>query len=166
MDGRTDLWALGATMFAVLTGQCVHPGESGAQMAARAATRAPRKLREVAPEVPAPLAEVVDRALAFEKRGRWADAEQMGRGLRRAYEATGAQGEVAEPGEIRASLMAQGGADPGKIERELRSAPTRTMTQPIGAEAGRGVVTWARPHRRRAAMAFAVLVAVVGLLVE
>ncbi len=87
VDGRTDLWALGATMFSLLSGRYVHEGESGTETAVMAATRAPSTLAEVAPAVPAELAAVVDRALAFEKEERWETAAEMARRLQEATRA-------------------------------------------------------------------------------
>ena len=91
VDGRTDLWALGATMFSLLTGKFVHEGETGSEICALAATRAARLLGEVAPEVPEGVRGVVDRALRFAREERWGSAEAMGEALRGAWE-----GEVGE----------------------------------------------------------------------
>jgi serine/threonine-protein kinase len=82
VDARSDLWALGATLYALLSGEPVHDRESPrAQMFASATTPA-RPLREIAPHVPRAVASVVDRALAFEKSERWEDAESMREALR------------------------------------------------------------------------------------
>ena len=77
IDDRTDLWAVGATMFTLLCGQYVHEGENGVQVAIKAATTPARSLKSVWPEVPEPLAELVDRALAFNKEDRWRGAAEM-----------------------------------------------------------------------------------------
>jgi serine/threonine protein kinase len=77
IDGRTDLWAVGATMFALLSGQYVHGGETPAQMAIRTATEPARSLGTIVPDTPGPVVAIVDRALAFAKADRWADAIAM-----------------------------------------------------------------------------------------
>ncbi|WP_394838933.1 serine/threonine protein kinase [Pendulispora rubella] len=77
VDGQTDLWAVGATMFTLLSGQHVHEAESSGEVLVRAATVPARALASVAPGVPPVIREVVDRALAFEKRERWPDASTM-----------------------------------------------------------------------------------------
>ena len=82
VDGRTDLWALGATMFSLLSGKFVHEGETGSEICALAATRAARLLGEVAPEVPEGVRGVVDRALRFAREERWESAEAMREALR------------------------------------------------------------------------------------
>ena len=81
VDGRTDLWALGATMFTLLSGRFVHEAESATEIAVLAATRPPRLLGTVAPEVPEAIRGIVDRGLSFRKEERWADAGEMDREL-------------------------------------------------------------------------------------
>ena len=77
IDGQTDLWAVGATMYTLLSGQLVHDGDNSSQLLIRAGTSRARALLSVAPHVEAPIAEVVDCALTFEKPGRWPNAMAM-----------------------------------------------------------------------------------------
>jgi len=77
IDGQTDLWAVGATMYTLLSGQLVHDGDNSSQLLIKAGTTRARALLTVTSDVEAPIAEVVDRALAFEKSGRWATADAM-----------------------------------------------------------------------------------------
>jgi serine/threonine-protein kinase len=77
VDARSDLWALGATMFALASGREVHEGRTVADVLVAAATKPARSLRLVAPMLPAKLIVAVDRALAFEKRNRWPSAQAM-----------------------------------------------------------------------------------------
>ena len=77
IDGQTDLWAVGATLFVLLTGEFVHQGENASQLLVNAATKKARRLASVAPEVPGEIAEVIDRALTFEKADRWPSAQAM-----------------------------------------------------------------------------------------
>jgi serine/threonine-protein kinase len=81
IDGQTDLWAVGATMFTLLSGALVHEGETAQHLAVLAATKPARSLATVAPDVDPRLVAVVDRALAFEKKDRWPTAEAMGEAL-------------------------------------------------------------------------------------
>jgi serine/threonine-protein kinase len=91
VDGQTDLWAVGATMFTLLTGEFVHTGDNAPQLLVNAATKPARSLASLAPDVPGPVAAVIDRALAFDKGERWASATAMRDALRAAcIEATGA----------------------------------------------------------------------------
>ncbi|WP_394820506.1 protein kinase domain-containing protein [Pendulispora albinea] len=81
IDGRTDIWAVGATMFTLLAGRYVHPAESASEMIVLAATRPPTRLSEVAPLVPSAICEVIDRALSFGKAERWLDPGAMNEAL-------------------------------------------------------------------------------------
>ena len=85
VDALTDVWAASATLFTLLSGRLVHEGDNPSQILVRAATaRAPR-LAAVAPEIPARIAQVVDRGLSFEKPMRWPDAAAMRDALREAH---------------------------------------------------------------------------------
>jgi len=86
VDARTDLWAIGATMFACLTGQVVHDGRTANEQLLAAMTKRAPAIRTVAPDVPRPVAEVVDKALAFERDGRFQSAREMQAAVRAAYE--------------------------------------------------------------------------------
>ncbi|MBX3227085.1 MAG: serine/threonine protein kinase [Labilithrix sp.] len=73
----TDIWAVGATMYTLLSGRSVHEGQSGQHIAILAATRPAPSLAAVLPEAPTEVVELVDRALAFEKANRWLSANDM-----------------------------------------------------------------------------------------
>jgi eukaryotic-like serine/threonine-protein kinase len=81
VDARTDLWAAGATLFTLASGEIVHGYGSSQQILLRAATEPAPPLATVFPGAPPELCTVVDRALAFRKAGRWANAEDMHRAL-------------------------------------------------------------------------------------
>ncbi|HEY2518074.1 MAG TPA: serine/threonine-protein kinase [Polyangiaceae bacterium] len=92
IDWRTDLWAVGATMFTLLSGEYVHQGaETTEEMIILTATRRVRPLREAAPFVPDAIAAVVDRALAYQKADRWPSADAMRDALDAAF--TGLYGQ-------------------------------------------------------------------------
>jgi serine/threonine-protein kinase len=84
IDARTDLWSLGATMFALIVGDRPRRAETGAEELLLAMTAPMPALRERAPDVPMPIAAVIDRALAFEREARWPDARTMQAALRQA----------------------------------------------------------------------------------
>jgi eukaryotic-like serine/threonine-protein kinase len=85
IDALTDLWAAGATLFTLLSGRLVHEANNPSQLLVRAATEKAPPLGSVSPEVPAAIAHVVDRGLAFEKEARWPDAASMRVALCKAY---------------------------------------------------------------------------------
>ncbi len=87
VDPRSDLWALGATMFTALSGQYVHEGRTVSDVLIAAATKPARSLRSVAPHLPPAVVAVVERALAFDKPMRWPDARAMQKAVREAGQA-------------------------------------------------------------------------------
>jgi serine/threonine-protein kinase len=82
VDGRTDLWAVGATMFTLLSGHQVHEAVSNHEQLIMSATEPARRLQAVAPDVPESVASIVDRALAFDRGDRWPDARTMQHAVR------------------------------------------------------------------------------------
>jgi serine/threonine protein kinase len=84
IDGRTDLFAVGATLFVLLTGRLVHPGENGNQLLIMAATSPAPPLSQVLPDIPAPVARLIDVALAFDRANRWQSASDMREAVREA----------------------------------------------------------------------------------
>lgn len=83
LDGRSDIWSLGATMFLLLSGRPVHESQTEVEALARTASRKARPLGSVTRDIPPALSAVVDRALAFEPRKRFADAAEMREAIRR-----------------------------------------------------------------------------------
>ena len=95
VDGRTDLWAVGATMFTLLSGATVHQGGTSNEQLVLSATQPARSLATVASGMPLEVVEIVDRALAFEKDARWPDALTMQNAVRVALEALGGPEAIA-----------------------------------------------------------------------
>ncbi|UQA62926.1 protein kinase domain-containing protein [Polyangium aurulentum] len=81
VDATSDLWAVGATMFTLLSGRLVHESQSLAGSLIMAATKPARSIASVAHDMPRAVVEVIDRALAFEKTARWPDATSMKRAV-------------------------------------------------------------------------------------
>jgi serine/threonine protein kinase/tetratricopeptide (TPR) repeat protein len=159
VDSRTDLWAVGATMFAFLSGAFVHEGDTPEELMLHTATRPARKLASVAHEVPAVVGAVVDRALAFEANERWPSAMAMRDALAEAYQrATGSAVPTPPPAEQAAlepsvhSLVTEAAVEahcpsPCSHERELGVAPSNAaerVSEPKPKP--RGTIT--KPHRR------------------
>ena len=96
IDARTDVWAVGAVMFVLLTGEDVHIARTVQQQLIVAATRDARPIATRAP-VPEPVARVVDKALAFERDHRWQTAAEMRDALPAAALYAGADAGVVVP---------------------------------------------------------------------
>jgi len=88
VDGQTDVWAVGATVFALLSGRLVHEADSATMLLLKVATTPARSLTRVVKDLPEPITALVDKALAFEKTSRWESAASMRDALEEAYTAT------------------------------------------------------------------------------
>lgn len=99
VDGQTDLWALGATLFTLLSGEYVHEGETVNETLALACTQPARSLASLRPDLPAAAIRLVDRALSFAKSARHADARAMQAEVRAVYAALAGR-DVAEHGQL------------------------------------------------------------------
>lgn len=85
VDARSDLWSVGATLFTLLTGRLVHEGSTINEALAASITQSARPIRDYRPDLPGPIADVIDRALQRDKALRFADAAAMRIALRSAY---------------------------------------------------------------------------------
>jgi serine/threonine-protein kinase len=131
MDGQTDVWAVGATLFTLLSGQLVHEGDNASQLMVKTATAPARSLAVVAPDVPAPVVQLVDVALAFDKPARWASAHAMRDAVRDTY--LGVFGEAISRAPLlslfqdRSAIGVQAEGAPGAV---VSSAVPRTTPSP------------------------------------
>lgn len=82
IDGRTDLFSLGAMLFRILSGEPVHPAQSLTDALKLTATTPARSLGSVLPDLPSDLVAIVDMSLAFAQSARYPDASSMQRDLR------------------------------------------------------------------------------------
>lgn len=82
VDALTDIWAVGATMFQLLTNRTVHVALNAQEAIVAAATRPAPRLRSLSEELPEAIAAIVDRALAYEKSERFPNARAMQAELR------------------------------------------------------------------------------------
>jgi len=94
VDGRSDLYSLGVTLFQLLTGSLPLRGESMTELMHKIANVQPPDVRELRPELPPALALVVARALLKRPEARYQTGQQFAADLRQA----GADSDsVAEP---------------------------------------------------------------------
>jgi len=85
VDGRTDLWAVGATLYTLITGKFVHAGENAQETLALAATRPARTIAERRPDLHPRLIAFIDQALSYDMAARFPDAATMQHVLRLTY---------------------------------------------------------------------------------
>jgi eukaryotic-like serine/threonine-protein kinase len=89
VDGRTDLYALGITLYECLAGVVPFEGNFG-EVLLKVSTESLTPIRQKVAEVPAELAAAIERALSREPDGRYADAQTFAQALRKAAPAAGA----------------------------------------------------------------------------
>ena len=105
-----DLWAVGATMFTLLTGRYVHEAETLNEQLLAAMTTVAPSITTVLPDLLPEVARAIDRALAFKADDCWDDARAMQLAIRDAYAAT-----CQSPGALRRAPRASV-ADPDETE--------------------------------------------------
>ena len=86
IDGRTDLFALGATGFRLRTGRRIHESDSPIEVVAMMSRLPAPPIATFAQDVSAPYARVIDRALEFRRDDRYESAPAMRKDVRRALE--------------------------------------------------------------------------------
>jgi serine/threonine protein kinase len=96
IDARSDVWALGATVFSMLCGRPVQTGETFEERLLAAMTTPVPSTRSLCAAIPPLVADVLDRALAFEPEKRFDDARAL-RAALRAARAGSPLPRVAEP---------------------------------------------------------------------
>lgn len=77
IDGRSDVWAVGATLFTLLTSRFVHPGETPNEVLIKTATESATPLSSLREDLSPAVCHLVDRALAFQTDERWPSAAAM-----------------------------------------------------------------------------------------
>ncbi len=81
VDGRSDLWSLGATMFHALTGRGPFVGANYNLLIIAIVTTAPASIDALRPDLPVALRDVIRRALEPDLANRWPDARAMATAL-------------------------------------------------------------------------------------
>src|SRR5580700_2354034 len=77
VDGRADLFSIGAMLYALLAGQRLHQGRTDNEAFILAATTPAPSLARIAPDMPVDVVSLVDKALAWDMRNCFDDAAAM-----------------------------------------------------------------------------------------
>jgi len=77
LDGRSDVFAVGATLYAILSGKRLHHGKSDNEAFILAATQPAPSLARVAPDLQPEVHVLVDTALQWDRRKRFGSAADM-----------------------------------------------------------------------------------------
>lgn len=155
IDAQTDVYAVGATMFTLLSGEPVHAEEGLTAMLLAVSSRPPRSLASTAAgeELPPELVAVVDRAVSLEKSGRWPSARAMQEALRSAVPSVSFRAPRRSlPGVPPPSVAPPGSRPDRSAIQALEEAPTEHAFRPpegwaAGLDATVEAPTIARPRR-------------------
>ncbi|HRG95928.1 MAG TPA: serine/threonine-protein kinase [Polyangiaceae bacterium] len=127
LDVRTDLFAVGAMMFTMLSGEHVHPVEGVQKKLLAAATMRARPIEAVLPALPEEIAAVIDRALMFNKEERWPSAAQMRAALAEARRDAVARSGPDSEAIVLARPVHRDSLPPPAAEASLPPEPRATM---------------------------------------
>lgn len=108
IDARTDVFSVGAVLFHALSGRVVHPGESMTERLIHAMKVPVVSVASVAPGLSPWVAQIVDRACAFDRAARWESAGAMRDAVRDAFASVREQANLAPKPEAHA-LVPDGG---------------------------------------------------------
>ncbi len=149
VDVRSDVWALGATMFTLLTGGNVHEADTLGEQLILAATAPAPPLATRMPELPAEVCEIVDVALAFKQEQRWSSAESMRGKVRDAIALVDAPVSLTAARPSLQALKAES-EKPTILDAQEVSEPERTSGS---SGVARAVTSSVAPQKRRALLA-------------
>ena len=77
LDGRADLFSVGAILHALVTGQRVHSARTENEALILAATTPVPTVARIDPDLPVEIIKLIDKSLAWDRRNRHADANEM-----------------------------------------------------------------------------------------
>ncbi len=82
VDGRADLWSLGAVMFQLVTGQPAFAADNNVHASLAVMTTEPPLLRSLAPQASAALEAIINKCLTKDRNGRFQTAAELADALR------------------------------------------------------------------------------------
>ncbi|NLF16405.1 MAG: serine/threonine protein kinase [Lentisphaerae bacterium] len=146
-DNRSDLYSLGATLYHALSGRFPFQGSSPADIAQKHLTEPLRPLREVCPDVPAALAQVVEVMLAKRACHRYDDAAALLADLEAVREGRAPSRSPDPAGQEPIDLYSDEAA--ALAEGQGLTQPSPTSGDGAGAGATAAAADGGKPSRRR-----------------
>jgi len=137
VEERTDLWAVGATMYTLLSGKFVHEAETINEQLIQTATKPAEPITRLCPHLHESVARIVDRALAYERKDRWPNAREFQQAVRQAIPLAPAGPTLTRPRQPSGAhadptLVASAAA----ISAVTNRSETLTTGRPLSSEVG------------------------------
>lgn len=134
VDGRVDLFALGAMAFRVLARRKIHEADSEAELLMKMASTPAPPLAHHAPHLPQGVYQVVDMALAFSRDARYPDARTMQQDVRDVLAGRPPRYASQQQAERDHQTRVAAAAPVSSGRRVARTEPldARTRTEPLG----------------------------------
>ena len=130
VDARSDVWSLASVLYEAIAGRTAYePRDTYEQMIVQIVTKKPAPIENIAPWVPAPIARVIEAALAHDVDARTSDAAMFAKSLSAAAREAGPPGSATDL------------AGAPSSERLLAAPSSRSAASP---PTGTGVVVGAR----------------------
>jgi eukaryotic-like serine/threonine-protein kinase len=130
LDGRADLFSVGAMIHALTTGHRINNGRTENEALVMAATTPVPSVARIAPDLPVDLVALIDKSLAWDRRNRYGDAREMQQAVRSLLQSVtgvGPDGErVAQPTQVEIPPM------PGEA---VRKAPRGAAAHGVAMKA-------------------------------
>jgi serine/threonine-protein kinase len=162
VDGRSDLFSLGAILYAVLTGFSPFQGSSATTVCYKVANHEPLEATALVPELPPELDAVIARALAKDPAKRYQRGIEFARDLRQLRERIGLPGT----GKL---WFSQAEGRRRFLDGTIKMAavppapPPKTVPSPVKPAPVRKPLTILSSRKVQTAAAFAILLAAIGL---
>ena len=165
IDRRTDVFALGATIYEMLTGRVAFDGPSHAAILRQVCDREPRPIPELRPDVPPALVRVVARAIAKKREDRFDSMAALREALAAVGPGAGAvratvMASPPPPAPLRAAPVESAAPEPPAQEVAAATTFTRAAGESTLGEPAR--TRWPRWSGIGAAAAALAIVAAVG----
>ena len=128
VDARADVFAVGASIWTLLTGRLIHDARTAPELLVRASTQQVAPILTACPQLPRRIAAVIDRSLAFNRLHRFADAREMKLELSRAVHESGMAFEPLSATSLTSAMTADPSENPTTPKHFAgATAPTATI---------------------------------------
>ena len=134
LDARSDIYSLGVIIYEMLTGDCPFYGDTPVAVVIKHANEMPRPPRELRPDIPVEIENVVLRALAKRREDRQGSALQLANELEHAVHAAGIQLKSARartPQATQVDTSPVGGSSKTQAYRGSAGKPTVAMNDQV-----------------------------------